>query len=176
VLALRHKAPMSRRGFATPIVAALALGALVAPAALGARHLHASEADDGIAWRAFDRDEIKSLVAQGKTVFVDVTADWCLTCQANARLVLSQGAIAGRLNASAIAMRADWTRPDPEISAYLAQYGRYGIPFNIVYGPSAPGGIVLPELLSAASVAGALDKASPIERRTSLDANRPRVE
>ena len=51
-------------------------------------------------------------------------------------------------------------RPDPAIAAYLAAYGRYGIPFNVVYGPGAPGGVVLPELLSAATVDAALSKAS----------------
>ena len=51
-------------------------------------------------------------------------------------------------------MRADWTRPDDRISSYLAEHGRYGIPFNIVYGPGAPDGIPLPELLTEAAVAG----------------------
>ena len=46
-------------------------------------------------------------------------------------------------------MRADWTRPDPAIAAYLAGFGRYGIPFNAVYGPEAPNGIALPELLTS---------------------------
>jgi suppressor for copper-sensitivity B len=151
-----------------PAVTALVLGAILLPGLAGRGGLRAAALNDGIAWRGFDRDGIKSLVSQGKTVFVDVTADWCLTCQANARLVLAQDAIAGRLNTQAISMRADWTRPDPAISAYLAQYGRYGIPFNIVYGPNAPSGIVLPELLSASDVAGALDKAGGIERHSSL--------
>ena len=93
-------------------------------------------------------------------MFVDVTADWCLTCQANKRFVLSKDAIAKRLNAASVPMQADWTRPNPEIGAYLASYGRYGIPFNIVYGPGAPGGIVLPELLTQDEVSSALDKAS----------------
>jgi suppressor for copper-sensitivity B len=168
LLFFRAKAPVSQRGFAMPAVTALVLGAILLPGLAGRGGLRAAALNDGIAWRGFDRDGIKSLVSQGKTVFVDVTADWCLTCQANARLVLAQDAIAGRLNTQAISMRADWTRPDPAISAYLAQYGRYGIPFNIVYGPNAPSGIVLPELLSASDVAGALDKAGGIERHSSL--------
>ena len=118
-------------------------------------------ADGGaVAWKTFDRDRIRSLVSQGRTVFVDVTADWCLTCQANKRFVLSQEAVAKRINGQTVAMEADWTRPDPAIGAYLASYGRYGIPFNIVYGPGAPGGIVLPELLTKGDVDGALDKAA----------------
>ena len=51
-----------------------------------------------------------------------------------------------------IAMQADWTKPSVAISRYLAKYGRYGIPFNVVYGPKKPDGVVLPELLSAGVV------------------------
>ena len=59
-----------------------------------------------------------------------------------------------------IAMQADWTKPSDVISQYLAKYGRYGIPFNIVYGPKKPDGVVLPELLSARIVLDAFDTAN----------------
>jgi suppressor for copper-sensitivity B len=89
-----------------------------------------------------------------------VTADWCLTCQANKSLVLERDPVASRLQgAGIVAMKADWTNPDPTISAFLERHGRYGIPFNIVYGPAAPEGIPLPELLSDAEVLSALDRA-----------------
>ena len=86
-------------------------------------------------------------------MLVDVTADWCLTCKVNERLVLdsARGARATR-RPGVVAMRADWTRPDPAIAAYLRRFGRYGIPFNAVYGPGAPGGLPLPELLTADAV------------------------
>ena len=58
-----------------------------------------------------------------------------------------------------IAMQADWTRPNEAISRYLESFGRYGIPFNAVYGPGAPEGIVLPELLSSDAVLEALEQA-----------------
>jgi len=57
-------------------------------------------------------------------------------------------------------MQADWTRPDPVISAYLAGFGRYGIPFNVIYGPKSPNGRTLPELLSTQTVLTALSEAS----------------
>jgi suppressor for copper-sensitivity B len=57
-------------------------------------------------------------------------------------------------------MRADWTRRDTRIGDYLKTYGRYGIPFNVVYGPAAPGGVPLPELLTEAAVLEALRQAS----------------
>ena len=114
---------------------------------------------------AFDAAAIPGLVAEGKTVFVDVTADWCLTCQVNKGLVLNTEPVLKVFKApKVVVMRADWTLPDPVIAAYLARYGRYGIPFNAVYGPGAPDGIVLPELLSQSAVLDAFSRASKTVR------------
>jgi len=110
-------------------------------------------------WIAFDEAAIPDYVAKNKVVFIDVTADWCITCQANKKLVIDQQPVAGRLK-DIVAMQADWTNPDPEIAAFLGRHGRYGIPFNIVYGPGAPAGIVLPELLTTEAVTTALDQAT----------------
>ncbi len=164
MVTFRERLPEARRRLVFPAVAALAVVAIALPDVIAAANAKRGvETGDVIAWKSFDRDRIRSLVSQGKTVFVDVTADWCLTCQANKRFVLSKEAIAKRLNSTSVPMQADWTRPDPEIGAYLASYGRYGIPFNIVYGPAAPGGIVLPELLDQGDVSAALDKAAGIK-------------
>lgn len=113
------------------------------------------------AWRPFEEEAIGRHVAEGKTVFVDVTADWCLTCKANKRFTLNREDIAARLfqDPNVIAMQADWTNPDPIIAAFLQRHHRYGIPFNIVFGPAAPEGMVLAELLSPSMVREALDKA-----------------
>jgi suppressor for copper-sensitivity B len=120
----------------------------------------ATTAESAIPWREFDRAAIDEAVRGGKIVFVDVTADWCVTCQVNKRLVVARGEVARRLvSGEVLAFRADWTRPDPRISAYLAEFGRYGIPFNAVYGPGARGGLALPELLSEEAVLGAFARA-----------------
>ncbi|MES1151977.1 MAG: thioredoxin family protein, partial [Dongia sp.] len=117
--------------------------------------------DETVAWRSFDAGAIPTLVASGKTVFVDVTADWCLTCKANKTLVIDRPQVSTALGApGTVAMVADWTRPDSAISAYLARFGRYGIPLNVVYGPKAPQGIALPELLTGDAVVAALKQAS----------------
>ncbi|MFQ1701850.1 protein-disulfide reductase DsbD family protein [Loktanella agnita] len=111
-------------------------------------------------WVVFDRGEIPRLVSQGKTVFVDVTADWCLTCKANKALVLDRAPVADRLQGDDVTpMQADWTRSDPAISRYLESYDRFGIPFNIVYGPNAPDGLILSEVLSTGAVMTALKEA-----------------
>jgi len=117
------------------------------------------EAEDKV-WRDFDLAAIDAEVAKGNTVLVDVTADWCLTCQVNKSLVLNRGQVAEILGAgSVIAMKADWTKPDPAISAYLKSFGRFGIPFNVVYGPTAPKGVPLPEILTESAVLAAFERA-----------------
>jgi len=109
-------------------------------------------------WKPFDEAAIPRLVAEGKVVFVDVTAEWCITCQINKKVALGTADILARLTGGGVvAMQADWTRPDPAISRYLARYGRYGIPFNVVYGPATPEGVRLPELLTPSAVRDALD-------------------
>lgn len=158
-LAVRRRLP-GRIRFAGGVAAALlALAAFGMPMALDRPASQAAAATDA-RWVPFDRAAIAEQVAAGRTVFVDVTATWCITCQANKRLVLSRDPVAGRLFGGAVVpMQADWTRPDDRIAAYLAEHGRYGIPFNMVYGPRAPEGIALPELLTEGAVLAALDRA-----------------
>lgn len=132
-----------------------ALGAILLP--LWAPADDRPEAPLAAYWQPFAPAEIAVLVAEDKIVFVDVTADWCVTCLANKRLVLDQPAVSARLaDVGVVAMRADWTEPDATIADYLTRHGRYGIPFNAVYGPGAPQGILLPELLSTEAVLAAL--------------------
>jgi len=160
-LAVRPMLAVRMRPLAPVLVAVLAAAAFVAPARLPADASTTVEAKSGDHWRPFDWAAIPALVAEGKTVFVDVTADWCITCQANKRLVLYQDAVSQRLaGAEVVAMVADWTKPSEEIATYLASFGRYGIPFNVAYGPGAPEGVTLPELLTVDAVMGALDKAA----------------
>ncbi|MBT4933040.1 MAG: hypothetical protein HOL66_04565 [Rhodospirillaceae bacterium] len=139
---------------------AFAVPTLLPNTTSGARMLDKDPRFTGL-WQPFDAAAIPVLVSEGKTVFVDVTADWCLTCQVNKAFVLAKDDMIKRLGAqNVVAMQADWTLPDDAISAYLATFGRYGIPFNAVYGPNLPGGLALPELLTRDIVTEALDKAA----------------
>lgn len=120
----------------------------------------ASTSSGNLDWQAFAPETIDALVSDGKTVVVDVTAEWCVTCQVNKRLVLETPAVADALsNDNIVLMQADWTRPDQKIADYLASYGRYGIPFNAVFGPAEPDGILLSELLGVEAVLKALHDA-----------------
>ena len=156
VLALLHRAQLR----AAVVGVAVAGAAFAVPFYLGAASPATREAGERTQWRSFDLAAIESEVRAGRLVFVDVTADWCLTCQVNKAAVLSRGEIATRLAAADVTpMRADWTRPDDAIARYLASFGRYGIPFNVVYGPGAPVGTPLPELLTTEVVLDALGRA-----------------
>ena len=113
--------------------------------------------DDG--WTKFNEALIKPAVSDGKTVVVDVTADWCLTCKANKRRVFDEIEDA-MFVPNVLLLQADWTHADPAISAYLKEYGRAGVPFNIVYGPGVPQGIILSEWLTKEDVMRALSQAA----------------
>ncbi len=120
------------------------------------------------AWGPLEQTAIAGHVAEGRVVLVDITADWCITCQVNKRLVLSTEETAAALEGlDIVLMRGDWTLPDQAIADYLASHGRYGIPFNAVYGPAAADGILLPELLSQSALNEALEQAQPEALRLS---------
>ncbi|USR75973.1 thioredoxin family protein [Photobacterium damselae] len=115
-------------------------------------------------WTPLNVEQIKQDVAQGKTVFVDVTADWCITCKANKVGVILQEPVYSALDQENIVlMRGDWTKPSDYVTNFLQSHGRFGVPFNIVYGPAAPNGIELPVILTSEQVLDALKRASSKE-------------
>jgi suppressor for copper-sensitivity B len=84
----------------------------------------------------------------------------------NELAVLDRPPVADRLRSpDVITMRADWTRPDPAVTAYLQSFGRYGVPLDVVSGPGAPEGIALPELLTSDTVMDAVRRAAAVNIR-----------
>ncbi|WP_340115784.1 protein-disulfide reductase DsbD domain-containing protein [Pelagibius sp. 7325] len=158
---LRPALAAKHRLASSALATLLALAAFALPAGVGDPQRHEIAAAEAAAWRPLDTGEIAARVAAGQVIFVDVTADWCITCQVNKKLVLETDAVTARLDAPGVLrMRGDWTLPSDAIAAYLAGFGRYGIPFNAVYGPGAPEGLALPEILTPEAVLSALDKAA----------------
>ena len=105
---------------------------------------------------SFSAEKIRKYEAQGRTVFVDFTAAWCVTCQVNKRLVLSRADVGLALKESGMAlMQADWTRRDEEITRALAALGRRGVPVYAIYRPGREPEL-LPEILTPELVFAAL--------------------
>ncbi len=89
---------------------------------------------ESIAWEAFSQARLDELLQAGKPVFVDFTADWCITCKFNERTAINTPAVRAFLaEHGIIPMKADWTNANPEITAALAKFGRVGVPFYVFY-------------------------------------------
>jgi thiol:disulfide interchange protein len=117
--------------------------------------------DPAISWQKWEPGLAEELARDGKLVYLDFTARWCVTCQTNKAAVFSSETVRDRfLSGEAIALKADWTQQDPQISEELAKFGRSAVPFNLVYGPSLERPLVLPELLTPQIVLDAMDHAS----------------
>jgi len=114
----------------------------------------------GIGWVPFSIGELAAMQAAGRTVFVDFTADWCITCKFNERTAIDTPAVRKLLQEKNIVpMRADWTNANPEITAALKKFGRVGVPFYVIYPAGNPGQpVVLPELLTEPILLDALRK------------------
>jgi thiol:disulfide interchange protein DsbD len=162
------------------IVAAAAVGFLRTPLAAddgtgapGAALSRGAHVVDGVAWLPFELAALESAVRDGRTVFVDFTAEWCWTCKVNERTVLADGAVTKRMKElDVVAMKGDWTNRDPVITQVLRRFGRSGVPFYAVFPPGQLADpIVLPELINAAVVLQALEKAGP--SRTAMRAAAP---
>jgi thiol:disulfide interchange protein DsbD len=110
----------------------------------------------GVSWEPWSAEKQALLLAEGRPVFVDFTAAWCVTCQYNKRTTLADVDLLGDIAAQNMALlRADWTRRDPTITAELARLGRNGVPVYAIYRHGqAP--MLLSEVLSVDEVRAAL--------------------
>lgn len=112
-----------------------------------------------ITWEKWAPGKAEEWVAKGRTVYVDFTARWCATCQVNKRVVFgSDDVIQAFVEQNVIALKADWTNQDPEITRALASYKRSAVPFNLIYRPDREDPILLPELLTPGIVLEALNR------------------
>jgi thiol:disulfide interchange protein DsbD len=110
-------------------------------------------------WEPFTPSRVEQLRGEGRPVFVDFTADWCLSCQVNERFALRDARVVRRfLERNVAALRADWTRRDPGVTRALESFGRTGVPLYVYYPPGASNRpIVLPALLTPGIVLDAIN-------------------
>jgi len=101
----------------------------------------------------------QELANKGEIILVDITADWCLTCKLNKFTIFNDNYLNQEIKKGKIRfMQGDWTLPDQEILEFLGENKRYGIPFNIIYGPKNTEGVILPEILTIKSIMSAIEK------------------
>ena len=166
----------ARRGASVAAVAVIAL-AVAAPVyalrTFGSVPTAALTAKDGPRqWEPFTPSIVAQYQKQGRPVFVDFTANWCLSCQVNERVVLNRADVEAKLHGSNVALvRADWTRHDDEIAHALEVLGRNGVPTYALYpGVEGAAPALLPEVLTPGLVLDAItavDTSALDTRRTS---------
>ena len=109
-------------------------------------------------WEKFESTKINEYLSNGNSVFVDITAEWCLSCAVNKKLVLDQRDIQELFTKREIkTLRADWTNRDDAILKFLKTHNKYGIPFNIFYTPDNPKGFIFSEILTKNQVKNAIN-------------------
>jgi thiol:disulfide interchange protein DsbD len=103
---------------------------------------------------------VAALRAEGRPVFVNYTAAWCVSCQVNDKVALSTHAVASAFARHKVAyLKADWTKRDATIAAELASHGRAGVPLYLVYGTKGGDGVILPSILTPDLVVKAVEAA-----------------
>ncbi len=118
----------------------------------------------GIRWEPFSEEHVASLQASGKTVFIDFTADWCMNCKANERLVIETAEMIALFEKlDVITVKADNTRPNAVIQTWLERHKRAGVPMYLVLPAcGAPADTtLLPEILTTGILGDALEQAGP---------------
>ncbi|TNI81515.1 protein-disulfide reductase [Aeromonas sobria] len=148
---------------------AIALAALIGSAMLlsGAFSAQGSASVDKVAWQPLSERAITDALAQNKRVFIDVTADWCVTCKANKYNVLLRDEVQQALSApDVVALRGDWSKPNDTIAAFLRKRGAAAVPFNQIYGPELPQGATLSPLLDKDDLLTTLHQAGLLQAGT----------
>ena len=114
---------------------------------------------DGLHYEPFTTQRLAALESVGQPIFVNLTASWCVTCLINERIALDSAAVCQAFAERGIVpLKGDWTSQNPEITKFLQQFGRSGVPLYLLYSGKGGEPIMLPQLLTASSVLDAIGK------------------
>ncbi len=156
-----------RRGVAA-VAVLLAFGAVLRLEDAPATAASVSGGPAGVSfdgWERFSRARMNEAVAEGKPVFVDFTAAWCITCLVNERVALDTPASRRAFEqAGVVKLKGDWTNRDPEITAILKELGRAGVPLYLFWAPGAAQPKILPQVLTESLVLSELAALPPARR------------
>ena len=148
-------------GIAALAVAALSVAGAVWPSSAAADASATGGEASGLAYEAYTPERLAALQAEGRPVFVNYTAAWCVTCQVNERVAFSTRTAAEAFKASGVVyLKADWTRRDAVIAEDLERFGRAGVPLYLVYPAGGGEPRILPQLLTPDIVARAVQDAA----------------
>jgi thiol:disulfide interchange protein len=112
-----------------------------------------------IEWENFNETLLDEYLDRGDLIFLDFTADWCITCQVNKFTTLENKKVKRYfLENNVKLLRADWTNKDDKILGFIKKYERFGVPLNIIYSRNMTEGYILPEILSKTIVIKNLDR------------------
>jgi thiol:disulfide interchange protein len=137
------------------------LAIAVLGAALAAPVITVSEDSAESDFQAYSPELLAELRASGQPVFINLTADWCITCLVNERVALSSEKVTQLINDQEIVyLKGDWTNNDPQITALLNQFQRSGVPLYLVYPRGSGPAQILPQILSESMIIEALTQAS----------------
>jgi thiol:disulfide interchange protein DsbD len=143
-------------GRAAGLGVAAALATVVAVAAV----VWPKDAAAELTAEPYTPERLAELQAQGRPVFVNYTAAWCVSCQVNDKVAISTGEVRSAFARHKVAyLKADWTKRDAGIAAELASHGRAGVPLYLVYGRSGGDGVILPSILTPQIVVKAVEAA-----------------
>jgi thiol:disulfide interchange protein/DsbC/DsbD-like thiol-disulfide interchange protein len=146
-------------GIATCFIAVVIGLCIVAPGKLAVVGARSMAAQTHLTWEPWSAEAVSRYEAQGRPVFVDFTAGWCLSCQVNERVALSRPEVQKAFGDANVALlRADWTQHDEAIGQALARLGRSGVPAYALYVPGESSPRLLPEVLTPGIVTDALVK------------------
>jgi thiol:disulfide interchange protein DsbD len=150
--------PNNRR-FTQALAAGAVLCALGLLVGVAARPPERSDAAAESGAEAFSPARLAALRAAGQPVFVNMTAAWCVTCLVNERVAISTGAVRQAFaDSKVVYLKGDWTRQDPDITAFLRQHGRDGVPLYLFYPAGGGAPTELPQILTEGTVLAALGR------------------